>query len=260
MTITLVSESAKTRLPALVADPSKGEDGSCMVISGGGFKLFLGAWHRHDYLCRGALLDSRTLVAHAFLIPVVSFSFSEARRRSAFKTLMIELSGAWLNSSGVDADWIADKLIATMDEYVLNQDQAMKELIKKQGGAKYEGKEYSLTVSHDKVDAQPIQIDCVYPDYLKKALLTPGSRTVLYPVHEELGIQAGAMTCDDFAKLMCGGVTASAMLQGHLQTILSNACFTNRPSRTFVTQCFIVAVFYRKFICNRRFDCKDRRR
>jgi hypothetical protein len=49
-------------------------------------------------------------------------------------------------------------------------------------GAKYEGREYSLTVSHEEVDAQPINITCVYPEYLGRMMLTPGPKTVLYPV------------------------------------------------------------------------------
>jgi hypothetical protein len=136
------------------------------------------------------------------IIPSFLF-FSEARRRSAFRTIMGELGGAWLNLKRVDADWVADQLMATMDEYVLDQDHAMKALSKLQGEARYEGKEYLLIVSHDRVDAQHIHIDCVYPDYLGTMQLTPGPKTVLSPVHEELGIQMGAMTCHDFAKLVC---------------------------------------------------------
>jgi hypothetical protein len=97
-------------------------------------------------IAQGARLESRTLVAHAFLFhhPVVSFFPPEPQRRSAFKTIMGELGGAWLNLKRVDADWVADLLMATMDEFVLDQDQAMKALSKLQGGANYEGKELVL--------------------------------------------------------------------------------------------------------------------
>jgi hypothetical protein len=179
---------------------SDDEPCSCMQINGGRFELFLGAWHR----IRGTVCSARIPNSDCSHVPPpIVFFLPEKDRRSAFKEVMQEFSAVWLDSKGVSANWIADQLIKMMNDYVLEKDQAMKDLVQTHGGVKYVGRVYSLIVSYGKVDAQTIHIDCLYPDYLGAMLLTPGPKTVLFPVHKELGIRAGEMTCKDFAKLVC---------------------------------------------------------
>lgn len=96
-----------------------------------------------------------------------------------------------------------------MDDHVLKKDLSMQKLIKKNGG--YEGRVYSLLVSYGEVEAQPIHIDCVYPEYMGAMLLTPGPKTVICPVHEELGIELGEMTCQDLAELICARMGRSSL-------------------------------------------------
>ena len=80
----------------------------------------------------------------------------------------------------------------------------MQGLIKKFG--QYEGMVYSLLVTYGEVDAQPVHIDCVYPEYMGAMLLTTGPKTDVFPVHEEMDIELGEMTCQDLATLICNRV------------------------------------------------------
>lgn len=121
----------------------------------------------------------------------------------AFVKVMDEFGSAWLASKGYTAAGVADDLIKKMEEYVLTKDRAMKNLIKKQGGAMYEGQVFSVIVSYYMVDAQGVHIDSVYPNYLGFMSLSRGPKTIVYPLYTEIGVEPGQMTCRQFARLVC---------------------------------------------------------
>jgi hypothetical protein len=200
----LTSEEAMLRLRELATVPPVNVDGdnentndvvcSCMSISGERFEVFLGT-------CSPVVLQSLSL---ALTLAVGSSLFlAEKRRRVAFVKVMDEFGSAWLASKGYTAAGVADDLIKKMEEYVLTKDRAMKNLIKKQGGATYEGQVFSVIVSYHMVDAQGVHIDCVYPNHLGTMLLSRGPKTIMYPVHTEIGVEPGQMTCRQFARLVC---------------------------------------------------------
>jgi hypothetical protein len=147
---------------------------------------------------------------------------------------MDQVGGAWLKKNGVTADVVAGILKDAMDDYVLTKDRAMQALIKRRGGEAFECRVCSLLVSFGKVGAQPIHIDCVYPDFLGAMQLTPGPRTLLYPVHEEIGVQHGEMTCRDFARLV--RMRLGNWIKEGEEAALAEACEDNRVVRESIQQ------------------------
>lgn len=116
---------------------------------------------------------------------------------------LLNLCGqTWLETHGnVTGEWVAKQLRDHLDDFVLTKDLVMQALIKKHG--QFEGVAYSLLVSYGKVGAQPVHIDCVFPEYMATLTLTPGPKTDIFLVNEEMDIELGEMTCQDFARLIC---------------------------------------------------------